>query len=109
MPDGTLQEMMTLIPSVFQPQRAGSISAVIQCRLTGAEAGEWVMRIAGGQCTVEPGTIPNPNLTLTADTHDYQNIASGKLDGMTAFMQGKIKLSGDMSLAMKLVGLFKTP
>jgi putative sterol carrier protein len=32
-------------------------------------------------------------------------MSSGQLDGMTAFMQGKLKVEGDMSAAMQLQGV----
>jgi predicted lipid carrier protein YhbT len=44
---------------------------------------------------------------LTADSSDYVKIFTGELDGMQAFMQGKIKLAGDLNLAMKLTQMFK--
>ena len=34
-------------------------------------------------------------------------MTSGKLDGMSAFMSGKLRISGDMGLAMKLQSLFR--
>ena len=46
-------------------------------------------------------------MTLTADSQDYVKIFTGELDGMQAFMQGKIKLAGDLNLAMKLMQMFK--
>ena len=36
---------------------------------------------------------------------DWQDMADGKLDGMTAFMQGKLKVEGDMGNAMQLQGV----
>jgi putative sterol carrier protein len=36
-------------------------------------------------------------------------IATGKLDGTAAFMQGKLKIKGDMGLAIKYQSLFKRP
>jgi putative sterol carrier protein len=36
---------------------------------------------------------------------DWQAMSDGKLDGMTAFMQGKLKVEGDMSNAMQLQGV----
>ena len=36
---------------------------------------------------------------------DWQAMRDGKLDGMTAFMQGKLKVEGDMSNAMQLQGV----
>jgi putative sterol carrier protein len=46
-------------------------------------------------------------MTLTADSSDYVKIFTGELDGMAAFMQGKLKLAGDLNLAMKLTQMFK--
>jgi putative sterol carrier protein len=46
-------------------------------------------------------------MTLTADSNDYVKIITGEMDGMQAFMQGKIKLGGDLNLAMKLMQMFK--
>jgi putative sterol carrier protein len=36
---------------------------------------------------------------------DWEAMSSGQLDGMTAFMQGKLKVEGDMSNAMQLQGV----
>jgi putative sterol carrier protein len=36
---------------------------------------------------------------------DWQDMTDGKLDGMTAFMQGKLSVEGDMSNAMQLQGV----
>ena len=36
---------------------------------------------------------------------DWQAMADGQLDGMTAFMTGKLKVEGDMSNAMQLQGV----
>ena len=36
---------------------------------------------------------------------DWQAMTKGELDGMTAFMTGKLKVEGDMSNAMQLQGL----
>ena len=46
-------------------------------------------------------------MTLTADSSDYVKIFTGEIDGMQAFMQGKLKLAGDLNLAMKLTQMFK--
>jgi putative sterol carrier protein len=43
--------------------------------------------------------------TLKVAWADWEDMSSGKLDGMTAFMQGKLKVEGDMSNAMQLQGV----
>jgi putative sterol carrier protein len=44
-----------------------------------------------------------------ADAGDYVKISLGQLDGTAAFMQGKLKIKGDMGLAIKMASLFKRP
>lgn len=44
-------------------------------------------------------------VTLTADAETFQQMLGGELDPMAAFMQGRLKVDGDMSTAMKLGSL----
>ena len=43
--------------------------------------------------------------TIKVSWDDWQQMAAGQLDGMTAFMTGKLKVEGDMSNAMQLQGV----
>ena len=43
--------------------------------------------------------------TIKVTWADWEALSSGQLDGMTAFMQGKLKVEGDMSAAMQLQGV----
>jgi putative sterol carrier protein len=54
------------------------------------------------QVTEEDGAA---DTTLKVAWADWQAMASGQLDGMTAFMTGKLKVEGDMSNAMQLQGV----
>ena len=44
--------------------------------------------------------------TVKMDFNDLTDLIGGKLDGMTAFMMGKLKVEGDMSNAMQLQSVF---
>ena len=103
----TIEEMMNRMPKAFLPEKAGDVEAVIQYHLTGAEAGDWVVTISDGKCEVEQGTTDDATMTLRADSQDYKDIILGKLDPMTAFMQQKIKLTGNLNLALGLTKYFK--
>ena len=103
----TVAELMEKMPGAFIPEKAQGVDAVIQFKFTGAEAGEWNATIRDGKVDVAPGPHPAPKMTLTADSSDYVKIFTGELDGMKAFMEGKIKLAGDLNLAMKLMQMFK--
>jgi len=103
----TVSELMEKMPGAFIPEKAQGVDAVIQFKFTGPEAGDWNATIKEGKVDVSRGTHPSPKMTLTADSSDYVKMFTGELDGMQAFMQGKIKLAGDLNLAMKLMQMFK--
>jgi putative sterol carrier protein len=105
----TIEEVMNRMPPAFQPEKAQGVEAVVQYHLTGKEAGDWIVTIADGVCTVEKGAAEAPRLTLTAESEDYLQVLTGELNAMSAFAEGKLKLQGDLSLAMKLMGYFKLP
>src|SRR6266498_5423119 len=98
----TVSELMEKMPGAFIPEKAQGVDAVVQFKFTGAEAGEWNATIKDGKVEVARGMPPRqPTMTLTADSGDYVKIFTGELDSMQAFMQGKIKLAGDLNVAMK--------
>jgi putative sterol carrier protein len=57
---------------------------------------------AGQRVTEEDGPA---DTTIKVAWEDWEAMREGKLDGMTAFMQGKLKVEGDMSNAMQLQGV----
>ena len=57
---------------------------------------------AGQAVTEEDG---DADTTIKIAWNDWQSMAAGQLDGMTAFMTGKLKVEGDMSNAMQLQGV----
>ena len=103
----TVAQLMEKMPGAFMPEKAAGLDAVIQFKFTGAEAGDWYAVIKDGKVDVSKGEHASPKMTLTADSSDYVKIFTGELDGMQAFMQGKLKLAGDLNLAMKLTQMFK--
>jgi len=107
MSDLTIEQIMTNTPRVFKPEAAEGVSTVVQFNFTGAEASEWYVSVQDGQCTSEKGTASSPNMTMTIDSQDYIKIISGELNAMNAFMQGKVKVSGDMMMAMKFPTFFE--
>jgi len=104
----TVSQLMEKMPGAFLPEKAQGVNAVVHFKFTGEEAGDWNAKIADGKVVVAQGEPTEAAaMSLTADSGDYVKIFTGELDGMSAFMQGKIKLGGDLNLAMKLMGMFK--
>ena len=52
-----------------------------------------------------PSDVSAADTTIKVSWDDFQSLASGALDGMTAFMTGKLKVEGDMGNAMQLQGV----
>ena len=51
---------------------------------------------------VSDGAGKNADCTITVSLETFEKMVKGELDGTSAFMQGKLRVAGDMGLAMKL-------
>jgi len=91
----------------FLPEAAPDLDAVIQYQLTGEEGGNYIISIKDDKCKVTEGIAEQPLVTVTADGRDFGDVLLGRANGMQYFMMGKIKLAGDLNLAMKLTTFFK--
>ena len=89
-----------------KPEKAAGLNATYQFDLSGES---WTLKIADGAPTLSPGPAQSPNTTLIASTDDWMNIATGKLNPVSAFMQQKLKVKGDMGLAMRMQSMFRRP
>jgi putative sterol carrier protein len=103
----TVKETFDAMAGRFRPEKAAGVNATIQYDISGDQAGTWNAVIKDGTCTVAPGAAAAPSLTLSMSSQDWLDMVGGKLSGQMAFMSGKLKLKGDMGLAMKIGGLFQ--
>jgi putative sterol carrier protein len=107
MSEYTVKELVFNHEKAFLPEKAAGVDAVIQYNFTGDQEGDYIVTIADGSCKVKEGQADNPTMTLTADGEYFRDVLLGKEDGMKGFMMGKLKLAGDLNLAMKLTSFFK--
>jgi putative sterol carrier protein len=105
----TPQMVFDQMPSALDPARAGTTNATIQFDLGGENGGKWWVKIHDGKAESGQGEADSPNLTITMDSKDYVKMTLGQLDGTQAFMTGKLKIKGDMGLAIKMQSLFRRP
>ncbi|MEA3326796.1 MAG: SCP2 sterol-binding domain-containing protein [Chloroflexota bacterium] len=101
-----IEEIMKQIPHHFNAENAAGVSGVVQLNFTGEQASDWVITIKDQKCQVEKGTTKDPDLTIKAKSKDGVKLLTGKLDAMRAYMFGKIKVFGDLTLGMKLTSFF---
>jgi putative sterol carrier protein len=105
----TTKEIFTEMQKRMDANRAklAGIKAVYQFDISGADPGVYSVAIADGKAMVSEGTHASPDITITMASNDFADMVEGKLDGITAFTEGKLGLKGDMMLAMRLQSLLK--
>ncbi len=85
-----------------KPEVVQQINNAYQFEITGDGGGSWVVDLTKTADFVSAGSIDEPGVTVTMTAKDFVALVEGKLNGQMAFMSGKLKIKGDMSLALKL-------
>ncbi len=102
----SVKEIFENLGEGFQPGKAEGVDAIFQFNLTGDNGGQYWVKVVNKTADVHEGEHDSPTMTLTSTADDYMAMVNGELAPMTAFMQGKIKVKGDMGLALKLQAMF---
>jgi putative sterol carrier protein len=92
-----MQERMTA-----DPAKVAGINAIYQFNITGDGGGEWFVDLTQPAPAITKGSAPAANCTVTIAEPDFIGIVTGQLNAQMAFMTGKVRIGGDMGLAMKL-------
>ncbi|MBW3555731.1 MAG: SCP2 sterol-binding domain-containing protein [Actinobacteria bacterium] len=94
-----------------QPERPGA-TARMQYVVTGGPDGDihfyWVLE-DGKLIENNAGILDDPELTLTQSYEDAKKIQTGELDAQAAFMQGRIKVEGNMAKLLALMPITNSP
>lgn len=102
----SIKEIFENMDEGFEPDKAEGVDAIFQFNMTGDNGGQYWVKVVDQQVDVHEGEHENPTMILTAAADDYIALVNGELNPMMAFMQGKIKVKGDMGLALKLQTMF---
>ncbi|XP_070602016.1 sterol carrier protein 2 isoform X2 [Erythrolamprus reginae] len=65
----------------------------------------WVVDVKNGKGCVDTNTDKKADCTISMSDDDLLSLMTGKMNPQTAFFQGKLKISGNMGMAMKLQNL----
>ena len=103
----TAAEIFSDLNNRITAEKASSINASYLFDIGGDDGGKWLVDLTGdGNWVTDGASDPEASCTVTVKSaDDWVGIATGKINPTMAFMQGKIKVKGDMSLAMKLQAL----
>jgi putative sterol carrier protein len=104
----TVKEFFQLLPGLLDSDAAEDLDAVYQFDLSGVQGGQYILTIREGTCQVVEGTHADPHVVLSMAGEDCIKILKGQLSGPAVAMSGRLKISGDIGLAMQLRVLFPT-
>jgi len=95
-------DILKKLPTAFNPDSAVGT----QCTIQFNTSAPMHVVIGDGRCATVEGNAGAPDLTVTMDDQDFVDMMTGKLNGMTAFMTGKLQIEGDLMLAQKMTKFF---
>ena len=97
------REFFETLESRVDPAKTAGLDAAYRFDIDGA--GSWIVRVANGSVRVSEGG-GDADTTISTSEQEFLRLARREQNPMTAFMTGKLRVSGDMQAAMKLQKLF---
>jgi putative sterol carrier protein len=102
----TVKEFFDVLPGKFDAEAAEGLAAVYQFDLSGPQGGQYYVKIQDGACAVSQGVHPEPHVVFSMSGEDCLQILNGQLDGASVAMAGRLRITGDIGLALHLKALF---
>ncbi|KAF3423409.1 hypothetical protein E2986_03210 [Frieseomelitta varia] len=101
--DEKIAQIFEVIRANLNSDLVNKTGAIFQFNVKGNEAGTWFLDLKTGQGSAGRGEpSQSPDATLTMDSDNFFAMFSGKLKPTSAFVLGKLRISGDLQKAMKL-------
>lgn len=101
------QVFMVAMPHGFKRQpdikeKLEGIEGTVMWVIEGEGGGTYSMTFSGGNLEVKEGEVPEPRATVTLSLDTWKKIANGETNPPMAFMQGLMKVTGDMGFLIQL-------
>lgn len=90
------------------PEKAKDVAAVYLFKIAGADGGTWTVDLVSNPPTCLPGQVGTPQCTIDCTDEDLRTMIGGGMQAaMSLFFSGKLKVSGDPTLATRLTKLLQ--
>ncbi len=97
---GELESFMAEIPSRAAGKDLSGVQATYVLAVDGGPA--WTIRVDAREVVVTNGVDANADCTISASEETFTGLLERKQGVMSAYLSGKLKLSGDLGAAMQL-------
>jgi hypothetical protein len=98
------------VPAVLSisPEKVKDVAAIYLFKISGDDGGTWTVDLVSTPPTCLPGEHGAPQCTIEASDADFRGMVDGGMQAaMSLFFSGKLKVSGDPTLATKLSKLLQ--
>jgi len=85
---------------------ARGVDVTVSYHITGKGGGQWTVTIKDGRMILTEEVLKTPTVFMVARDSAYHDIVTGKLDGITAVVTGKMKIEGDLNFMPKFREMF---
>jgi len=102
----SVKPIFEAMPFSLNKEATKEADAVYQFNLSGEGGGQFVVTIKHGACTVQEGIAPAPDATVIATAADYLKIVTGAYPFGLAFMNGRLKVEGNLRLVVRMGAYF---
>jgi putative sterol carrier protein len=90
----------------FDPAAAQGLEAVFQWEVLGEGGGKWHIVVQNGRAELHDGKHVSPNVSQMSNIDLFLGMVNFEVNPMQAFMSGKLKVTGDMMMAQKILEIF---
>jgi hypothetical protein len=88
------------------PDKAREVNAIYAFKVSGEGGGEWTVDLTANPPTIVKGDSGTAQCTIDVAHEDFKTMLADPNAGMQLYFQGKLRVSGDPMLAMKLQQFF---
>jgi putative sterol carrier protein len=105
----SVKPIFEAMPLSLNKAAAQEANAIYQFNLSGEGGGQFIVTIKNGECTVTEGTAAAPDATVSATAADYMNIVIGTYPFGLAYINGRLKVAGNLRLVLRMGAYFAPP
>jgi putative sterol carrier protein len=103
-----LERIFATMQSMFRPDKAAGQDGVVQWEVDDGDSTHvYHVVVDAGTCRTEAGPADAPKATLSFALPDFLRFIAGEMNGIQAFMTGKVRISGDVMYAQRTESFFR--
>jgi pimeloyl-ACP methyl ester carboxylesterase len=91
------------------PTGPGAVDIKATVALDVGDGEGWSLRLDRGRLFLAPGLVPKANTLVMTDPDTLLSLLQGEESGVKAFLDGRLKVRGNLALALRLDGVFDRP